>query len=91
MLCLKRISRTERSGRYGSEHYRDDPDWRDRRDRDQDRDHSSRRWSEERRDRYDGDRRGPRDSPEVTVQIFTIFEFILLSDINLYCVFVVVF
>ncbi|XP_015248118.1 PREDICTED: RNA-binding protein 5 isoform X1 [Cyprinodon variegatus] len=60
----KRISRTERSGRYGSEHYRDDPDWRDRRDRDQDRDHSSRRWSEERRDRYDGDRRGPRDSPE---------------------------
>ncbi|XP_038128921.1 RNA-binding protein 5 isoform X1 [Cyprinodon tularosa] len=60
----KRISRTERSGRYGSEHYRDDPDWRDRRDRDQDRDHSSRRWSEERHDRYDGDRRGPRDSPE---------------------------
>uniref|UniRef100_A0A3Q2CGX8 RNA binding motif protein 5 n=1 Tax=Cyprinodon variegatus TaxID=28743 RepID=A0A3Q2CGX8_CYPVA len=64
VFCLKRISRTERSGRYGSEHYRDDPDWRDRRDRDQDRDHSSRRWSEERRDRYDGDRRGPRDSPE---------------------------
>ncbi|XP_014879653.1 RNA-binding protein 5 isoform X2 [Poecilia latipinna] len=60
----KRISRTERSGRYGSEQSRDDPDWRDRRDRDQDRDHNSRRWSEERRDRYDGDRRGPRDSPE---------------------------
>ncbi|XP_014852465.1 PREDICTED: RNA-binding protein 5 isoform X3 [Poecilia mexicana] len=58
----KRISRTERSGRYGSEQSRDDPDWRDRRD--QDRDHNSRRWSEERRDRYDGDRRGPRDSPE---------------------------
>ncbi|XP_014331447.1 RNA-binding protein 5 isoform X3 [Xiphophorus maculatus] len=60
----KRISRTERSGRYGSEQSRDDPDWRDRRDRDQERDHNSRRWSEERRDRYDGDRRGPRDSPE---------------------------
>ncbi|XP_021168234.2 RNA-binding protein 5 isoform X4 [Fundulus heteroclitus] len=60
----KRISRTERSGRYGSEQPRDDPDWRGRRDRDQERDHNSRRWSEERRDRYDGDRRGPRDSPE---------------------------
>ncbi|XP_008406939.1 RNA-binding protein 5 isoform X1 [Poecilia reticulata] len=60
----KRISRTERSGRYGSEQSRDDPDWRDRRDRDQERDHNSRRWSEERRDRYDGDRRGARDSPE---------------------------
>ncbi|KAM4740954.1 RNA-binding protein 5 isoform 3-T3 [Anableps anableps] len=60
----KRISRTERSGRYGSEQSRDDSDWRDRRDRDQERDHNSRRWSEERRDRYDGERRGPRDSPE---------------------------
>lgn len=60
----KRISRTERSGRYGSEQSRDDLDWRDRRDRDLEREHSSRRWSEERRDRYDGDRRGSRDSPE---------------------------
>uniref|UniRef100_A0A1A7ZC14 RNA binding motif protein 5 n=1 Tax=Nothobranchius furzeri TaxID=105023 RepID=A0A1A7ZC14_NOTFU len=57
----KRISRTERSGRYGSEQSRDESDWRDRRERDQDRD---RRWSDERRDRYDGDRRGSRDSPE---------------------------
>lgn len=68
-LLSYRISRTERSGRYGSEQSRDDPDWRDRRDRDQERDHNSRRWSEERRDRYDGDRRGPRDSPEVRAQI----------------------
>ncbi|XP_017263865.1 RNA-binding protein 5 isoform X2 [Kryptolebias marmoratus] len=60
----KRISRTERSGRYGSEQSRDDSDWRDRRDRDQEREHNSRRWCDERRDRYEGDRRGSRDSPE---------------------------
>uniref|UniRef100_A0A8C3G7C2 RNA binding motif protein 5 n=1 Tax=Cyclopterus lumpus TaxID=8103 RepID=A0A8C3G7C2_CYCLU len=67
MLCfLKRISRTERSGRYGSEQPRDESDWRDRRERDQERDHNMRRWGEERRsDRFEGDRRGPRDSPEV--------------------------
>uniref|UniRef100_A0A672SDK5 RNA binding motif protein 5 n=1 Tax=Sinocyclocheilus grahami TaxID=75366 RepID=A0A672SDK5_SINGR len=66
----KRISRTERSGRYGSEQYRDD-DRRDRRDRD-DRGYDSYRWSDDRRsDRYDGERsdRGDRywsrDSPEV--------------------------
>lgn len=58
----KRISRTERSGRYGSDQPRDESDWRDRRDRDQERD---RRWGEERRsDRFEGDRRGSRDSPE---------------------------
>ncbi|KAM9758806.1 RNA-binding protein 5 isoform 2-T2 [Menidia menidia] len=58
----KRISRTERSGRYGSDQSRDESEWRDRRDRDPDRDRSMRRWSEERRnDRYD---RGSRDSPE---------------------------
>ncbi|XP_024125065.1 RNA-binding protein 5 [Oryzias melastigma] len=61
----KRIGRTERSGRYGSEQSRDESDWRDRRERDQDRDHNMRRWSEERRfERYEGDRRGTRDSPE---------------------------
>nr|XP_043879369.1 RNA-binding protein 5 isoform X2 [Solea senegalensis] len=61
----KRISRTERSGRYGSDQSRDESEWRDRRDRDQERDHNMRRWGEERRsDRYDGDRRGTRDSPE---------------------------
>ncbi|XP_058488046.1 RNA-binding protein 5 isoform X2 [Solea solea] len=61
----KRISRTERSGRYGSDQCRDESEWRDRRDRDQERDHNMRRWGEERRgDRYDGDRRGARDSPE---------------------------
>ncbi|XP_034388292.1 RNA-binding protein 5-like isoform X1 [Cyclopterus lumpus] len=61
----KRISRTERSGRYGSEQPRDESDWRDRRERDQERDHNMRRWGEERRsDRFEGDRRGPRDSPE---------------------------
>ncbi|GLD64591.1 RNA-binding protein 5 [Lates japonicus] len=60
------ISRTERSGRYGSDQSRDESDWRDRRERDQERDHNMRRWGEERRsDRYEGgDRRGSRDSPE---------------------------
>uniref|UniRef100_A0A8C5EPR0 RNA-binding protein 5-like n=1 Tax=Gouania willdenowi TaxID=441366 RepID=A0A8C5EPR0_GOUWI len=59
------FSRTERSGRYGSDQSRDESDWRDRRERDQERDHNMRRWGEERRsDRYDGDRRGARDSPE---------------------------
>ncbi|KAK7916554.1 hypothetical protein WMY93_012315 [Mugilogobius chulae] len=58
----KRLSRTERSGRYGSEQSRDDSDWRDRRDRDLERD--GRRWADDRRsDRYE-DRRGFRDSPE---------------------------
>ncbi|XP_019736136.1 RNA-binding protein 5 [Hippocampus comes] len=62
----KRISRTERSGRYGSDAPRDASDWRDRRERDQERD---RRWSDERRgERNEGerdrDRRGSRDSPE---------------------------
>ncbi|XP_040889748.1 RNA-binding protein 5 isoform X2 [Toxotes jaculatrix] len=62
----KRISRTERSGRYGSDQPRDESEWRDRRERDQERDHNMRRWGEERRsDRYEGgDRRGLRDSPE---------------------------
>uniref|UniRef100_A0A8C7WWB3 RNA-binding protein 5 n=1 Tax=Oryzias sinensis TaxID=183150 RepID=A0A8C7WWB3_9TELE len=64
-MVLNRIGRTERSGRYGSEQSRDESDWRDRRERDQDRDHSMRHWSEERRfERYEGDRRGTRDSPE---------------------------
>ncbi|XP_046706709.1 RNA-binding protein 5 isoform X2 [Silurus meridionalis] len=65
----KRVSRTERSGRYGSEQSRDD-DRRDRRDRD-DRGYDSHRWSDDRRsDRYDGDRGDrsdrywSRDSPE---------------------------
>ncbi|XP_029007000.1 RNA-binding protein 5 [Betta splendens] len=61
----KRIGRTERSGRYGSDQSRDESDWRDRRERDQERDHNMRRWGEERRgDRYEGERRGSRDSPE---------------------------
>ncbi|KAK1796359.1 hypothetical protein P4O66_009425 [Electrophorus voltai] len=65
----KRVSRTERSGRYGSEQSRDD-DRRDRRDRD-DRGYDSHRWSDDRRsERYDGDRGDRsdrywgRDSPE---------------------------
>ena len=68
---LDRISRTERSGRYGSDQSRGESEWRERRGRDQDRepdrDHDMRRWGEDRRgDRYEGDRRGNRDqSPEV--------------------------
>ncbi|XP_051986070.1 RNA-binding protein 5-like isoform X1 [Xyrauchen texanus] len=64
----KRVSRTERSGRYGSEQSRDDSR-RDRRDRD-DRGYDSHRWSDDRRsERYDGekdrsDRYWSRDSPE---------------------------
>uniref|UniRef100_A0AAX7VF63 RNA binding motif protein 5 n=1 Tax=Astatotilapia calliptera TaxID=8154 RepID=A0AAX7VF63_ASTCA len=62
----KRISRTERSGRYGSDQCRDESEWRDRRERDQERgEHNMRRWGDERRgDRYEGDRRGSRESPE---------------------------
>lgn len=67
---MNRISRTQRSGRYGSDQSRDESEWRERRDRDQERDHAMRRWGEERRsDRYEGDRRGSRDSPEVGCQI----------------------
>uniref|UniRef100_A0A8C9VYL1 RNA binding motif protein 5 n=1 Tax=Scleropages formosus TaxID=113540 RepID=A0A8C9VYL1_SCLFO len=58
-----RVSRSERSGRYGPDQSRDDSEWRERRDRDSERDYE-RRWGDERRsDRYD-DRRS-RDSPEV--------------------------
>uniref|UniRef100_A0A3B3ZLV5 RNA binding motif protein 5 n=1 Tax=Periophthalmus magnuspinnatus TaxID=409849 RepID=A0A3B3ZLV5_9GOBI len=51
-LCY-RLSRGERSGRYGSDGHRDDDDYHDRRNRDEDRDYDH-RWSDERhRDRYD--------------------------------------
>lgn len=64
---LNRISRTERSGRYGSDQSRDESEWRDRRERDPERDNNMRRWNDERRsDRFE-DRRGSRDSPEVDV------------------------
>uniref|UniRef100_W5MXU3 RNA binding motif protein 5 n=1 Tax=Lepisosteus oculatus TaxID=7918 RepID=W5MXU3_LEPOC len=59
----KRISRSERSGRYGPDQSRDDLEWRERRDRDSDREYE-RRWSDERRsERYD--ERRSRDSPEI--------------------------
>uniref|UniRef100_A0A3Q1BFC0 RNA binding motif protein 5 n=1 Tax=Amphiprion ocellaris TaxID=80972 RepID=A0A3Q1BFC0_AMPOC len=58
----KRPSRGERSGRYGSDGRRDDPEWYDRRSRDMDRDYD-RRWVEDRhRERFD--ERRDRDSPE---------------------------
>ncbi|KAM8756161.1 RNA-binding protein 5 isoform 1-T2 [Acanthopagrus schlegelii] len=60
----KRISRTERSGRYGSDQSRDESEWRDRRERDQERDHNMRRWGDDRRSERFEDRRGSRDSPE---------------------------
>uniref|UniRef100_A0A8C9TLY0 RNA binding motif protein 5 n=1 Tax=Scleropages formosus TaxID=113540 RepID=A0A8C9TLY0_SCLFO len=60
----KRVSRTERSGRYGPDSSRDDGDWRDRRDRDMEREYDSRRWGDERRsDRYEGER-CRQESPE---------------------------
>lgn len=66
MFCC-RVSRSERSGRYGSEQSRDEGNWRDRRDRDQDRGYDSHRWGDDRRsDRHgDGERWWGRDSPEV--------------------------
>lgn len=57
----KRVSRGERSGRYGSECRREDAEWHDRRNRDEDRD--NRRWSEDRhRDRCDEHRESPERS-----------------------------
>uniref|UniRef100_A0A667XGW2 RNA binding motif protein 5 n=1 Tax=Myripristis murdjan TaxID=586833 RepID=A0A667XGW2_9TELE len=44
----KRISRTERSGRYGSDQSRDESEWRERRDRDQERDHKRKRRNSDR-------------------------------------------
>ncbi|KAK5933905.1 hypothetical protein CgunFtcFv8_014350 [Champsocephalus gunnari] len=56
----KRLGRGDRSGRYGSDGRRDDPEWKERRSRDVERD-DDRRWSDDRkRERFD-DRR---DSPE---------------------------
>ncbi|XP_059186005.1 RNA-binding protein 5-like [Centropristis striata] len=56
----KRLSRGERSGRYGSDGRREDPEWHDRRSRDMERDYD-RRWGDDRhRDRFDE----RRDSPE---------------------------
>uniref|UniRef100_A0A665TRB2 RNA-binding protein 5-like n=1 Tax=Echeneis naucrates TaxID=173247 RepID=A0A665TRB2_ECHNA len=62
----QRSQSLKRSGRYGSDQSRDESEWRDRRERDPERDHNMRRWGEDRRnDRYEvGDRRGSRDSPE---------------------------
>ncbi|KAL4655218.1 RNA-binding protein 5-like isoform X1 [Arapaima gigas] len=60
----KRIGRTERIGRYGPDSSRDDGEWRDRRDRDMEREYDSRRWGDDRRsDRYDAER-SRQDSPE---------------------------
>lgn len=59
----KRVSRTERSGRYGG----NNQGRGERRERgDQEREHVTRRWGEERRiERYDGgEHRGNRASPE---------------------------
>lgn len=68
-VFLTRISRTERSGRYGSDQSRDESEWRDRRERDQERDHNMRRWNDDRRSERFEDRRGSRDSPEVEILI----------------------
>ncbi|MGH0185260.1 UNVERIFIED_CONTAM: hypothetical protein FKN15_017398 [Acipenser sinensis] len=57
-----KVSRTERSGRYGPDQGRDDSETRERRERDPEREHE-RRWSDERRsERYE--ERRSRDSPE---------------------------
>ncbi|KAJ8361158.1 hypothetical protein SKAU_G00176830 [Synaphobranchus kaupii] len=65
----KRVSRTERSGRYGPDQSREDPKWRERRDRDPrdprdpEREYERRRSDERHGDHYD--ERRCRDSPEV--------------------------
>ena len=62
--CVHRLSRTERSGRYGGNDLgRGESEWRERGEQDM------RRWGEERHsERYDGgERRGSRGSPEVCV------------------------
>ena len=67
-LCayVLRFGRSERSGRYASDRGRDDPEWRERRDREQDRDYDQ-RWSDERHtDRFD--ERRERDGPEVRLK-----------------------
>ena len=83
-----RISRTERSGRYGSDQPRDESEWRDRRERDPEREHNMRRWGEERRtDRYEGggERRASRDSPEVAILICPDYKIYLCSWRTLWC------
>lgn len=58
----KRLGRSERNGRYGSDWGRGDSEWRERRERDPERDYD-RQWGDDRhRDRYD--ERRDRDSPE---------------------------
>ncbi|XP_071391377.1 RNA-binding protein 5-like isoform X2 [Centroberyx affinis] len=60
----KRLSRGERSGRYGSDGGRDDPEWHERRNRDVERD-CDRRWGDDRyRERFEERRDRDRDSPE---------------------------
>ncbi|XP_078139832.1 RNA-binding protein 5-like [Centroberyx gerrardi] len=60
----KRLSRGERSGRYGSDGGRDDPEWHGRRNRDVERD-CDRRWGDDRhRERFDERRDQDWDSPE---------------------------
>ncbi|KAM7402055.1 hypothetical protein PAMP_017326 [Pampus punctatissimus] len=57
----KRLSRGERSGRYGSDGRRDDPDWHERRSRDVERDYD-RRWGDNRHREHLDEHR---DSPEI--------------------------
>lgn len=61
-----RLSRGERSGRYGSDGGRDEAEWQERRNRDAGRDYD-RRWGDDRqRERLDEYRDRGRDSPEVS-------------------------
>ena len=58
-----RISRSERSGRYGTDGRREEPEWYGKRSRDVERDYD-RRWVDDRH-REHCDERRDRDSPEV--------------------------
>uniref|UniRef100_A0A8C9YC99 RNA binding motif protein 5 n=1 Tax=Sander lucioperca TaxID=283035 RepID=A0A8C9YC99_SANLU len=58
----KRLSRGERSGRYGSDGRRDDPEWHERRSRDVEKDYDRLRGDDRHRERFE--ERRDRDSPE---------------------------
>ncbi|XP_078104580.1 RNA-binding protein 5-like isoform X1 [Sander vitreus] len=58
----KRLSRGERSGRYGSDGRRDDPEWHERRSRDVEKDYDQLRGDDRHREHFE--ERRDRDSPE---------------------------
>uniref|UniRef100_A0A8C9YD13 RNA binding motif protein 5 n=1 Tax=Sander lucioperca TaxID=283035 RepID=A0A8C9YD13_SANLU len=62
LFSFFRLSRGERSGRYGSDGRRDDPEWHERRSRDVEKDYDRLRGDDRHRERFE--ERRDRDSPE---------------------------